>query len=309
MAALSSLRPTAKSGWLLSVGGGISGNGEGGGAGFLLAGCVQHVGSGSRLPAIWRRPSAPMGRLCCGGRWTRRQRPRGETKMNFTRWTAPPPSCGTAASVRCVEAAGRGLRVASPRLLTLFLPSGRPAVPRCAAGGCGGRGGPDGGGDGGRDVRAGGHHVRQVGVTGRRSPTAPLVGCSVSPTDASGSPRSCCVDEVAAEHVSAGAVVHYGPACLSPCRKLPVLHVFGRQPLDVGRCAEVFRELYPERQSRVVVLSDVVYAHAMGECCVAGRGSSGGAPRYYLPSFLLSPHPQSCLTNWCSRSILAFLSH
>lgn len=76
---------------------------------------------------------------------------------------------------------------------------------------------------------------------------------------------SCCVDEVAAEHVSAGAVVHYGPACLSPCRKLPVLHVFGRQPLDVGRCAEVFRELYPERQSRVVVLSDVVYAHAMGE--------------------------------------------
>lgn len=40
LAALSSLRPTAKSGWLLSVGGGISGNGEGGGAGFLLAGCV-----------------------------------------------------------------------------------------------------------------------------------------------------------------------------------------------------------------------------------------------------------------------------
>ncbi|XP_040421176.1 2-(3-amino-3-carboxypropyl)histidine synthase subunit 2 [Cygnus olor] len=76
---------------------------------------------------------------------------------------------------------------------------------------------------------------------------------------------SCCVDEVAAEHVGAEAVVHYGPACLSPCRKLPVLHVFGQQPLDVGRCAEVFRELYPERQSRVVVLSDVVYAYAMGE--------------------------------------------
>ncbi|XP_035393528.1 2-(3-amino-3-carboxypropyl)histidine synthase subunit 2 [Cygnus atratus] len=76
---------------------------------------------------------------------------------------------------------------------------------------------------------------------------------------------SCCVDEVAAEHVGAEAVVHYGPACLSPCRKLPVLHVFGQQPLDVGRCAEAFRELYPERQSRVVVLSDVVYAYAMGE--------------------------------------------
>ncbi|NXW55826.1 DPH2 synthase, partial [Eurystomus gularis] len=76
---------------------------------------------------------------------------------------------------------------------------------------------------------------------------------------------SCCVDEVAAEHVGAEAVLHYGPACLSPCRKLPVLHIFGKQPLDIGRCAEAFRELYPDRQSRVVVLSDVVYAHAMGE--------------------------------------------
>lgn len=74
---------------------------------------------------------------------------------------------------------------------------------------------------------------------------------------------SCCVDEVAAEHVSAEAVVHYGPACLSPCRKLPVLHVFGRQQLDVMRCAEAFKELYPDLQAHVVVLSDVAYSHAM----------------------------------------------
>lgn len=91
------------------------------------------------------------------------------------------------------------------------------------------------------------------------------------------SPRSCCVDEVAAEHVGAEAVLHYGPACLSPCRKLPVLHIFGRQPLDIGRCTEAFRELYPEQQSCVVVLYDVVYAHAMGECSGAGKGGSGTA--------------------------------
>uniref|UniRef100_A0A8C0IFN1 2-(3-amino-3-carboxypropyl)histidine synthase subunit 2 n=1 Tax=Bubo bubo TaxID=30461 RepID=A0A8C0IFN1_BUBBB len=70
---------------------------------------------------------------------------------------------------------------------------------------------------------------------------------------------------VAAHPQPGGAVLHYGPACLSPCRKLPVLHIFGQQPLDVGCCAEAFRELYPDRQSRVVVLNDVVYAHAMGE--------------------------------------------
>ncbi|KAH1166620.1 2-(3-amino-3-carboxypropyl)histidine synthase subunit 2 [Mauremys mutica] len=99
---------------------------------------------------------------------------------------------------------------------------------------------------------------------------------------------SCCVDEVAAEHVGAEAVVHYGPACLSPCRKLPVLHVFGRQPLDTERCAGAFRELYPDPQSHVVVLSDVVYAHALGELerllgpeyphVVFSRLASDGAP-------------------------------
>ncbi|KAM6124596.1 2-(3-amino-3-carboxypropyl)histidine synthase subunit 2 [Pterocles gutturalis] len=76
---------------------------------------------------------------------------------------------------------------------------------------------------------------------------------------------SCCVDEVAAQHAGAEAVLHYGPACLSPCGKLPVLHIFGQQSLDIERCAEAFRELYPDRQSWVVVLSDVVYAHAMSE--------------------------------------------
>uniref|UniRef100_A0A8C0GFR8 2-(3-amino-3-carboxypropyl)histidine synthase subunit 2 n=1 Tax=Chelonoidis abingdonii TaxID=106734 RepID=A0A8C0GFR8_CHEAB len=99
---------------------------------------------------------------------------------------------------------------------------------------------------------------------------------------------SCCVDEVAAEHVGAEAVVHYGPACLSPCRKLPVLHVFGWQPLDTERCAVAFRELYPDPQSHVVVLSDVVYAHALGELeqllgpeyphIVFSRLASDGAP-------------------------------
>ncbi|XP_054837855.1 2-(3-amino-3-carboxypropyl)histidine synthase subunit 2 isoform X2 [Eublepharis macularius] len=76
---------------------------------------------------------------------------------------------------------------------------------------------------------------------------------------------SCCVDEMAAEHVSAEAVVHYGRACLSPCCKLPVLHVFGNQPLDVMRCAEIFKELHPDRQAHVIVLSDVTYSHAIDD--------------------------------------------
>ncbi|ETE68404.1 Diphthamide biosynthesis protein 2, partial [Ophiophagus hannah] len=76
---------------------------------------------------------------------------------------------------------------------------------------------------------------------------------------------SCCVDEVAAEHVGAEAIVHYGPACLSPCRKLPVLHIFGQEQLDVMRCVEVFQELYPDRQAYVVVLSDSAFFHAIDD--------------------------------------------
>lgn len=76
---------------------------------------------------------------------------------------------------------------------------------------------------------------------------------------------SCCVDEVAAEHVGADAIVHYGPACLSPCRKLPVLHIFGQEQLDAMRCVEVFQELYPDHQTYVVVLSESAYFHAIGK--------------------------------------------
>ncbi len=42
---------------------------------------------------------------------------------------------------------------------------------------------------------------------------------------------ACCVDEVAALHLSADLVVHYGRACLSPTQSLQVVYGFGRQPI------------------------------------------------------------------------------
>ncbi|RXN17345.1 diphthamide biosynthesis 2 [Labeo rohita] len=76
---------------------------------------------------------------------------------------------------------------------------------------------------------------------------------------------SCCVDEVAAEHVGADCIVHYGTSCLSPCRRLPLLYVFGKRPIDVQQCAAAFKELYPDPQSHVIVLYDVTYSHAIGD--------------------------------------------
>lgn len=73
------------------------------------------------------------------------------------------------------------------------------------------------------------------------------------------------MDEIAAERVGADCIVHYGRACLSPSKRLPLMYVFERKPLDVEKCASTFRELHPDAQSQVVVLYDVNYAHAIGK--------------------------------------------
>ncbi|KAL5501871.1 DPH2 [Sanghuangporus vaninii] len=49
---------------------------------------------------------------------------------------------------------------------------------------------------------------------------------------------SCCVDEVAASHVDADVLVHYGHACLSQTSRLPVIYVFGRKRLNVEECVD-----------------------------------------------------------------------
>lgn len=76
---------------------------------------------------------------------------------------------------------------------------------------------------------------------------------------------SCCVDEVAAEHVGADCIVHYGSACLSASKRLPLMYVFEKRPVDLERCASAFRELYPDTQSHIIILYDVNYAHAIGK--------------------------------------------
>uniref|UniRef100_A0A3Q3IKL4 2-(3-amino-3-carboxypropyl)histidine synthase subunit 2 n=1 Tax=Monopterus albus TaxID=43700 RepID=A0A3Q3IKL4_MONAL len=76
---------------------------------------------------------------------------------------------------------------------------------------------------------------------------------------------SCCVDETAAEHVGADCMVHYGSACLSPSKRLPLMYVFEKRPLDVEKCASAFRGLYPDKQSHTVILYDVNYSHAIND--------------------------------------------
>lgn len=71
---------------------------------------------------------------------------------------------------------------------------------------------------------------------------------------------TCCVDEVAAEHVNADVVVHYGRACLSPTARLPVIHVFTHKRLDHETVVAAFKDSYPNREERVIVVADVTFA-------------------------------------------------
>ena len=48
-------------------------------------------------------------------------------------------------------------------------------------------------------------------------------------------------------------------------KRLPVLYVFGVEDIDVESCVTAFRELFPARDSRVLVLYDTPYTHYVGE--------------------------------------------
>ena len=91
---------------------------------------------------------------------------------------------------------------------------------------------------------------------------------------------ACCVDEIAAEHVDADAVVHYGRACLSPTARLPAVHVFTKRPLDLSKVVESFKETFPDRSSNILVMADVTFAeHIPGLCnALFKEGYSGAAP-------------------------------
>lgn len=74
---------------------------------------------------------------------------------------------------------------------------------------------------------------------------------------------SCCVDEVAAQHLNADLVVHYGHACLSPTSRLPVLYVFGRRTLpqpshEVATCIATTLKTQ-QNETRAFMFYDLAY--------------------------------------------------
>ncbi|KAJ1324485.1 diphthamide biosynthesis protein 2 [Microdochium nivale] len=85
---------------------------------------------------------------------------------------------------------------------------------------------------------------------------------------------ACCVDEIAAEHADADAVVHYGRACLSPTSRLPVLHVFTRQALDYDDVVAAFEKEFSGKHEdhKIVIMADVMFQEHIQHVCELLRG-------------------------------------
>ncbi|KAJ1956908.1 Diphthamide biosynthesis protein 2 [Dispira parvispora] len=127
---------------------------------------------------------------------------------------------------------------------------------------------------------------------------------------------SCCVDEVAADHVQADLIIHYGHTCLSAPSRIPVLYVFGKAPIDLDEaCRAISNAFSSEKSRRLLLLYDVAYHHAMGkfgsndwvmswynlnmvngspmECDTAGRNNSNCCQRSSVASVPLDPPKDS----------------
>ncbi|KPM44627.1 Diphthamide biosynthesis protein 2 [Neonectria ditissima] len=70
---------------------------------------------------------------------------------------------------------------------------------------------------------------------------------------------ACCVDEIAAEHVAADVVVHYGRTCLSPTSRLPAIYVYTSHELDYGVTVTEVEKEFGDKETRLVVMADLTY--------------------------------------------------
>ncbi|XP_043521652.1 2-(3-amino-3-carboxypropyl)histidine synthase subunit 2 isoform X2 [Frieseomelitta varia] len=72
---------------------------------------------------------------------------------------------------------------------------------------------------------------------------------------------SCCVDEVAAQHINADSIIHFGHACLNPTSRIPVFHVLPKQEIDITEVIDKFKLYFADQSERILFFYDITYAH------------------------------------------------
>ncbi|KAG8313624.1 Diphthamide biosynthesis protein 2 [Homalodisca vitripennis] len=112
--------------------------------------------------------------------------------------------------------------------------------------------------------------VLQMKTENREIKTNNLKDCATQlqtslPIQVNRNNSTCCVDEVAAQHVDGDAVIHMGHTCLSPTTRLPVLHLLPRASLDLSGLVSAFAHFYSTTNGPVLLLYDVAYGHLIDE--------------------------------------------
>lgn len=75
---------------------------------------------------------------------------------------------------------------------------------------------------------------------------------------------SCCVDEIAAAHVDADSLIHFGNACRSKVSRLPVLYMFSELPFNIVDFEKHIKTLDIENKS-VSIYLDIGYHYLLDE--------------------------------------------
>ncbi|KAI5965639.1 DPH2 [Candida pseudojiufengensis] len=75
---------------------------------------------------------------------------------------------------------------------------------------------------------------------------------------------SCCVDEVAAEHVNSDLVIHFGDACLNEVAKINAIYVLGKPDINLNELVSQFKEKI-DKDDRIVLMADAPHTHILHE--------------------------------------------
>lgn len=73
---------------------------------------------------------------------------------------------------------------------------------------------------------------------------------------------SCCIDYIAAAHVNADAIIHFGPVCSSVAvGSIPHLNIYEKSELDITKLATEIQSLI---EDEIVMLVDTHHFHQYG---------------------------------------------
>jgi diphthamide biosynthesis protein 2 len=98
---------------------------------------------------------------------------------------------------------------------------------------------------------------------------------------------ACCIDEIAAEHVDAEVVVHYGRSCLSPPARLPVIYVYTTRPLSIHDTVRTFKSIYSDLSQGVILMADLPYQSHLTDLSSAIQ--SEGYTNFWMTTVIHNP--------------------